>query len=440
MSQHASAPAPNRVPIAGVAGNVLEWYDFAVFGFLAPIISRLFFPSEDHVAGLIQTFGVFAIGYFVRPLGGMVFGQIGDRYGRKRALLLSVILMAIPTTLVGCLPTYNAVGLFAPLLLMVLRVAQGLSVGGELIGSMSYLVEIAPEGRRGYLGSWSLVSAVAGILIGSLTALLMQTLVSEQAMRAWGWRLPFLAGAFMGVAGAWIRRSMDESPRFIEAKEKGQILKAPLRESIRKVPGQIFQVMLMNMIMGSGLYMLFLWMPTYLEVMLDPPVSNPLLINSLAMFFLLWIMPVAGWASDRVGRRPVLLSGVIGLGVSVYPLFVLIDQGNPWVILASQCVFAVFVGILYGVMPATMGELFPTSVRYSAVGLGYNLAFALFCGTSPLVSTYLIKQTHALTAPAIYLMVLALVSLPAFLRLRPGRGMESKVDEGLLSPHTQKHH
>jgi MHS family proline/betaine transporter-like MFS transporter len=407
-------------PVASIIGNVLEWYDFAVFGYLAPIISQQFFPSEDKLAGLIKTFAVFAIGYIIRPLGGIIFGQIGDRYGRKKALIASVAMMAIPTTLVGCLPTYAYAGILAPVLMLILRILQGFSVGGELIGSISYLVEVAPPNRRGYLGSWSLFSAVAGILLGSIAGVLVHSILPEAALQAWGWRLPFLAGLFIGLAGVWMRRSMVESPEFLEAVKAGQIQKAPVIEALRTAPGRILQVLLMNMVMGTGLYMLFLWMPTYLQNILHPPVPHALMINSAAMLLLIWVMPCAGRLSDKIGRKPILLTAALGMGITVYPLFLLIDKGNPWIIFAAQCIFALWVGALYGVMPATMGELFPANIRYSAMGLGYNVAFAFFCGTAPMVSTYLIKTTGILTAPAVYLIILVAIGLPAYILLKSG--------------------
>ncbi|MFA6035323.1 MAG: MFS transporter, partial [Myxococcota bacterium] len=400
---------------ASIIGNVLEWYDFAIFGYLVPVISAQFFPSEDKLAGMINTFGVFAIGYIIRPVGGIIYGQIGDRYGRKKALIASVMMMAIPTTLVGCLPTHAQVGILAPILLLVLRILQGFSVGGELIGSISYLVEVAPPERRGYLGSWSLFSAVSGILMGSIAGFFLNAILTKEQLFVWGWRLPFFAGVIIGLTGAWMRRSMVESPEFLKANVSGLVDKSPFLQALREAPWRIVQVMLLNMVMGTGLYMLFLWMPTYLLEILHPPVRHALLINSVTMALLICIMPLAGKLSDRVGRRPVLLGAAVGMGVTVYPLFLLIDKGDPLMILAAQGVFAVWVGALYGVMPATMGELFPVNIRYSAMGLGYNVAFALFCGTAPMVSTYLIKVTGSLTAPAIYLMTLVVVGLPAYL-------------------------
>jgi MHS family proline/betaine transporter-like MFS transporter len=252
----------------------------------------------------------------------------------------------------------------------------------------------------------------------------------KDALQMWGWRLPFLAGLVIGITGAWMRRSMVESPEFVDAARKGQIQKSPVIEALRTAPGRILQVLLMNMVMGTGLYMLFLWMPTYLHGILHPPVPHALLVNSIAMVFLIWVMPWAGWLSDRTGRRPVLLFAVIGMGATAYPLFLLIDKGDPWIILMAQCVFAIWVGILYGVMPATMGELFPANIRYSAMGLGYNTAFALFCGTAPMVSTYLIQKTGILTAPAVYLMILVLIGLPAYVLLKNPNAGRPPMDKG----------
>src|SRR5262245_15280717 len=201
-----------RTSLAGGIGNLLEWYDFAVFGYFAPFISAQFFPAADPVAGLINTFGVFAAGYLMRPLGGVLFGQIGDRLGRARALQLSIFVMAVPTTLIAFLPTHAQIGVLAPALLVVLRLAQGLSIGGEFVGSCCYLVETAPAGRPGFFGSWSVFGTVGGMLLGSAVATLMHGFLSPEQLHAWGWRLPFLAGVLVGVVGWWMRRGVQETP------------------------------------------------------------------------------------------------------------------------------------------------------------------------------------------------------------------------------------
>lgn len=415
MATVASAPQSSRSQIlAGVIGNVLEWYDFAVFGYLAPIISKLFFPAADPLAGLINTFGVFAVGYLIRPVGGLIFGIVGDRLGRKQALILSVALMAIPTFLVGCLPTHAKIGVAAPILLTLLRLVQGMSVGGEMIGSMSYLVEVAPPPRRGFFGSWALFGAIAGMLIGSGMQVLLISLLSAEQMESWGWRLAFWIGLVIAAFGIWMRRRMPETPDFLAIQHAHAVRQHPLRDAVCEAPARIVQIALMNMTMGTGMYMLFLWMPTYLSDILKPAVPHAFQVNTVAMILLIWMMPLAGWLSDRVGRRRVMLVAVLGLMLTVYPLFRVIDLGNPLLVLLSQLVLALWVGALYGVMPSAMSELFPAGIRYSATGLGYNTAFALFCGTAPLISTWLIHRTGLMTAPGLYLAGLAAISLPAY--------------------------
>ena len=218
MSNHTKPAKESRHALAGTIGNVLEWYDFAVYGFLAPVISPLFFPEDDVISGLINTYGIFAAGYLMRPLGGVIFGHIGDRVGRKTALQLSIAMMAIPTVLVGLLPVYSQIGASAAILLILLRLLQGISVGGELIGSMSYLVETAPPHRRGLCGSWSVCGGIAGILLGSLMATVLTNSLSEAAMQSWGWRVPFLSGVVIFAVGSWLRRTLVESPDFEKSK------------------------------------------------------------------------------------------------------------------------------------------------------------------------------------------------------------------------------
>ncbi|MGD8562792.1 MAG: MFS transporter, partial [Desulfarculaceae bacterium] len=222
-----------RNTIGGAFGNILEWYDFAVFGYFAPVIGANFFPAQDKLAALINAFGVFAAGYLMRPIGGIIFGHIGDRLGRKRALQLSVALMAIPTTLLGLLPSYASIGVTASVLLVVLRLVQGLSVGGELIGSISFITEMAPARRRGFLGSWTLFSAIGGVMLGSAVATLLHWVLSDASLHSWGWRLPFLAGILIGGFGLWMRSGIKETPAFEQARRQGQVISNPVVEAVR---------------------------------------------------------------------------------------------------------------------------------------------------------------------------------------------------------------
>lgn len=415
-----------RAVFAGAIGNALEWYDFAVFGFFAPVISTQFFPADDRLAGLINTFGVFAAGYLMRPIGGFVFGHIGDRLGRRRALLISIVAMAIPTSLMAALPTHAEVGVLAAVLLVVLRLAQGMSVGGEFMGSITYLVEVAPPGRRAFFGSWSVFSTVSGMLAGSAVAALFFGILSSDQMADFGWRLPFLGGILIGGLGLWLRLGLKETPAFKDLEASAGIAKNPLGQALREMPLRILQLGAMVMLLGVGIYVLFIWMPTYLTHMVSPPVSSALTINTVAMIVLVCLMPVAGITADRIGYKPVLAGTMIATAIVVYPLFVWIDTGALFAVIVAQLVFAIINGFLQGPTPVAMVDQFPVHLRYSAMATGYNITIAVFGGTAPLVATWLIQQTGDLTAPAWYLAVVAVISLVATLTLKrrsdPGSG------------------
>jgi len=428
MSNSQAKPHVVKNTIGGIFGNILEWYDFAVFGFLAPIMGVLFFPNEDPMAGLIKTYGIFAAGYLMRPLGGIIFGHIGDKYGRKKALQLSIGMMAVPTVLVGCLPVHDQIGVWAPLLLILLRLVQGVSVGGELIGSVSFLVEIAPPDKKGLQGSWTLFSATGGILLGSLVVTCLQYAIGEQAMQAWGWRLPFLAGIVILCIGSWLRRGLIESPEFLQMQAEHRLPRSPFKETVLEMPGRIIRLLLVILLFSTSFYMLFVWMPTYLSKIVTPPVGHALLINTIAMIVLICTIPVAGALSDRIGRKKILIAVTILLTIVIYPCFKILGHAGFAATLAVQLLFAVLLGFLQGPMPALMVEMFPVRTRYTGVGLCYNIAIAVFGGTSPLISTWLVQQTGNSAAPALYLMVLAVISLAAMLTLKTGE--DGRLDPG----------
>lgn len=408
-----------RTVSAGAIGNALEWYDFSLFGYFAPIISLQFFPSADPRAALLNTFGVFAAGFLMRPIGALLFGHIGDRLGRKRALEVSVLLMAVPTALVGLLPTYLQIGLAAPLLLLLVRLLQGLSVGGEYVGSMSYLAESAPPGRRGFDSSWCNVSGGVGGLIGcGLAAVLTRILTTEQVTE-WGWRLPFLLSIPAGVVSWRLRRPLAESPCFTEVHSKGEVAKVPLRESLRSDRTAFLTIAGLSLMASIGWYLPWVWLVTWLDDINRPPIPQweALTSSTLAGILLIILTPLSGALSDRLGRRPMLLAGSVGYLVLSYPLFLWMSQGTFAAALSGMLVSAILTALYGGASLAAFVELFPTRTRYSGLALSYNVAVSICGGTTPLVATWLVNVSGSTLTPAFYLMAAALGTTVAALAM-----------------------
>jgi MHS family proline/betaine transporter-like MFS transporter len=427
---HAEPAAPRRATLAGIAGNVMEWYDFAVYGYFAPIIGRQFFPSEDPAASLVAAFGVFAAGFLMRPIGGLVFGHIGDKVGRKAALTLSVLAMAIPTFLIGALPGYALLGAWAAVFLVVLRMIQGLSVGGEYTTSVVFLVESAPAGQRGRAGSWSTVGAVAGTLMGSAVGAAISTMFSVEAIEHWAWRVPFLLGLGVGLAGLYIRKHIPE-PQSIP---KSDVAKgSPVLEAFRTEWRAMVQISALNVLNAVGFYMAFVYVVTYLEKVARLPISEALDINTINMVILLGVLPLAGSLSDRIGRRPVLMASALAGVVFAWPLFWLIDHPEPLLAFLGQFGFALIIGGFCGVIPVTMVEAFPARLRCSAISIGYNLCLGVIGGTTPLVATWLIDSTGIALSPAYYMMVAAAISLATVMTL-PHAGASSLAVQNVRQP------
>ena len=414
-----------RTLMAGASGNALEWYDFGLFGFFAPVISSQFFPPADPRAALLNTFGVFAAGFLMRPIGAALFGHLGDRMGRKRALGLSVLLMAVPTALVGLLPTYHQVGLAAALLLLLARLLQGLSVGGEYVGSMSYLAESAPPGRRGFDSCWCNVSGGVGGLAGSALAAALTRVLAPEQLADWGWRLPFLLSIPAGLASWWLRRSIAESPRFTEVCTAGQVARAPLRESLRSDRAAYLSIAGLSLMASIGWYLPWVWLVTWLDDINRPPMPpwEALTSSTLAGVVLIALTPLAGALSDRLGRKPVILAGSVGYLALSYPMFLWMSGGTFTAALGAMLVSAVLSALYGGAALAAFVERFPTRTRYSGLALSYNLALAVCGGTTPLVATWLVNVTGSTVAPAFYLMAAALGTTLAALAMpeRAGR-------------------
>ncbi|MFK4599604.1 MFS transporter [Streptomyces pristinaespiralis] len=413
----ASPVRSRRALLAGSVGNFVEWYEFGVYGYFATIIAANFFTPEggSDVEALVKTYASFALAFFFRPVGAALFGRIGDRIGRRPTLILVIGLMTLATTLIGLLPTYATVGALAPWLLTLLRILQGLSAGGEFGGAVSLMTEFAPPRRRGLYGSWQSFTVALGLLGGAGAAALLATVLSEAALVDWGWRLPFLLTLPLGAVALWLRLRLEETPRFREA-EAAPAAPPPTGEVVRAI------VLGAGRIMGwaAAGYTFLVVLPSYLQSSLNASFREALIATVLAnLGFAASIIP-AGLVSDRVGRRPVMLTGAALVVLLALPLMNLLQDEGASAAAKGAAVFAAgaVVGLLAGPGPAMLAEMFPTSVRCTGLGLAYALSNAVFSGCAGLVITELIKRTGSVDIPAYYAAATCAVSVFALLTLR----------------------
>jgi MHS family proline/betaine transporter-like MFS transporter len=382
-----------KVIISGMLGNGLEWYDFALYGHMAFIISKLFFPDFDPMVALIATYGTFAAGFIARPFGAVLFGWIGDKYGRRIALAIAILMMAIPTGLIGLLPTYAEWGVIAPICLILIRILQGLSMGGEFSGAITYMVEHSPPNKRALSGSAAMFSLVLGFLLGSVVTTTFSSVLSPEDFESWGWRIPFLFGIVVGVVGFYIRSHCEESPAFEEAKAEGTLSKTPVRDAFTKYPKNMFQAFTIYLFVTIPFYMVSIYFITYTTKQLEQPYEDALLINTFAMMSMLITMPIAAIISDRIGRKKVLVTAIILMLIAIYPAFQLMhDHDSFYHILGAQVMMGLIIGIYLAPVPALLVESFPTSIRYTGMSLAYNLC-AIVGGLTPMLSTWLISST-----------------------------------------------
>jgi MHS family proline/betaine transporter-like MFS transporter len=408
----------HRATAAGAAGNVIEWYDFSLYGYMAAVLSQLFFPHEDQLVSLIATYGVFAAGFIMRPLGGFVFGHIGDVVGRKHALVLSVLLMVVPTILLGLLPTYDQWGVWAAVCLVLIRMLQGLSVGGEFSGSATYLAETAPPGRRGFAASWANIGSMIGMLLGAATPAVMLSLLSTSAVNDWGWRIPFLFGGVLGVIALLLRRGLPE-PEADAGDTTKRVGEHPIRSLVRDEPVAMTQAVIYAAGYGVLFYIAMVYLPTWLSIYTSIELHEALFIATAAMLLQVVIIPIAGWASDALVKRKILLTGTfVVMAVIVAPLYALAGQGAHWEALTVLLVFAAIVAIPLGVTPALMAETFDRSHRLTGYSLSFNLGFGIAGGTAPMVATWLIHQSGDSLSPAYYLIGCAALAAVTLLTMR----------------------
>lgn len=447
--------APDRpsqfvITLGGLVGNVLEWYDFAVYGALAEDIGRAFFSDGCHSSSatraidghtidptnngnsgilnitnstgdsscgddqLIESFAVFGGAFLMRPIGAALFGYIGDKVGRKKALELSVLMMCFATVIMGSLPTKAQAGIAAPILLCIVRLFQGVSVGGELVGSIVYTTEMAPFGQEGVYACLSLMTAALGTTLGMGVGAIMHASFSDEELSDWAWRIPFVSGIFLGVFAVWIRRRLPESEDFEDMKEGGELSKHPLKDAVTMYKWETLTVFFTVNLWAAGFYMMNIWMRLYMTNYVDPPIDNANGITAGCMVFLCIVFPVMGYTSDRVqSRKLVMLFGGFGSIILSIPLFLLVNAGQGTSIFAIM-IWEILLSSWGAPMCAWMVEAFPVSARYSAVAIGYNSAHAVTGGTALLLATYLTDE-YGYLSPAVMFMVIATLSTSALI-------------------------
>ncbi|MFC9791781.1 glycine betaine/L-proline transporter ProP [Streptomyces sp. NPDC057695] len=416
--------AVKRAVKAASLGNAMEWFDFGIYAYLAVTLGHVFFPSGNDTVQLLSSFATFAVAFLIRPLGGMVFGPMGDRLGRKKVLALTMILMAVGTFSIGLIPSYATIGFWAPALLVFFRMLQGFSTGGEYGGASTFIAEYAPDRRRGYFGSFLEFGTLAGYVgaAGLVTAL--TAWLGTDTMEAWGWRVPFLVAGPLGLVGLYLRMRLDETPAFQKLEnESARASEAadPVETSTKGDLAKIFRQQWPTLILCIALvgaynitdYMLLSYMPTYLTDELGYSETHGLLILLLVMVLLMLVITRVGRLSDRFGRKPLLMTGMLGFFFLSLPAFLLIGQDGVPAITVGMLMLGLSLVCLLGTMSAALPALFPTDVRYGSLSVGYNLSASLFGGTTPLVITALIGATGNNLMPAYYAMAAALVGVIA---------------------------
>lgn len=396
-----------RVVISAAIGQFVEWYDFVIYAYTASLIATLFFPNENRVISLLATFSVYAVSFLMRPLGGLLFGHIGDRLGRRSVLAAIILLMGGATGAIGLLPTFQSAGVLAPVLLIVFRLLQGLSAGGEAMGSNALVAEYAPSDRRGIYVGFTYSFANVPAIFAALFILLLTNVLTPEAYQSWGWRIPFLFGGVFSLVGLYIRSRIAESPVFESARAEQGVSRSPLREAIQEHRQSMVFAFAMSSLAGLGFYTLTGYFSTYLRESVGLSSNAALISNSIALTVAFVAMPLGGLISDHIGRRRVMMYSAAASALVAVPAYLLAGTGSLGGAIAGQSLLAFTLGAFFGPFGIAILELFPTHVRYSGSSIGYNGAYLIFGGTAPLFSTWLVTATGSLLAPAVYMAILA---------------------------------
>ncbi|MFB8116898.1 MFS transporter [Streptomyces sp. NPDC055962] len=397
---------------AGSVGNFVEQFDYGLYGYMAPVLAPAFFPESNQAVAVLSTYAIIAVACLFRPLGGTLVGRWGDRVGRKKTLLWTIVLMGVATALIGALPTYHQIGILAPLLLLLLRVVQGMVSGGEYVGAVAFIVEWAEPDRRAYYASYASNSCFVGILAGAGTAALASWLFQGPSLDSWGWRIPFLLALPLSAVGIWLRRRIEESPEFVRATEDGAVVvKAPIREALRTQWRPMLAFCGISVMAAILSYSWVTFYPEYLTGTLGLPRWMALTSNAISIAALIPMLPLAGILSDRIGRKPMIIAGAVACIVLVPLAFRVGEQGTFGAAVASQLIYIVPEFFLTGIVTVCAAELFATRTRFSASAIAYNSSFSIFMGITPFVAALLVTTFDTIYAVWAYLAVAAVMAL-----------------------------
>ncbi len=421
LSSTLSQSSRALIIVKSMMGIIFEWYQFCVYAYFSPIIGQLFFPTEDKTLQLMATWGTFFIGYLARPLGGLFFGVMGDRHGRKQVMVWTLILMAIPTTLMGLLPTYHEIGIFATIALLCLRVLQGISMGGNYGGSITFLFEHSSQHRKAFMSSFSVLGVLTGIFLGSLTVFLFNKFMSEEFLLTYGFRIPFILGFFVFLWAMMLRKTLPESPVFEKTKREGALQVNPLQTLWKEHRFSLFTLLGVVILHDLSFYIIFLFMPTYLTQSLSFSKDAIFMLNSVCLIVVAITVVITAWYSDTFGRVFFMKMAAWFFALMSIPLLWVMTNPNlygiPFAI--SFVILAIAVGVFLAPMPALMVETFPSAVRNIGITVTGNISGPVFGGSAPLVLAYLTEVLQLNLAPALYLTLSALVTITALKFIKP---------------------
>ncbi|MDQ0865088.1 MFS transporter [Arthrobacter globiformis] len=416
---------------AGSIGVFVHWFEWAIYAYLASTIAVVFFPQQDSTAALLSVFAVFAISFGVRPLGALVFGTLGDRIGRKKTLSIVILSMSAATLVVGLLPTYDAIGLWAPVLLVAARVVQGLAAGGEFGSAAAFLAEYSPRKHRGFGVSWLEFGSLLGFLAASLVVFVLTSVMDAQTIADGGWRIPFLIAVPMGIIGFYIRSKIEDTPEFRSLEQLDNIPQSPVKEVFTRHWKQLLQMSGLEIMMHVTFYVVLVYLLTYQEKVLGFDAGTAALLSTAASVAGLILVPLVGALSDRIGRKPLLIAAAISLVVLAYPLFLIMHSGTSWAGIVSTIGLGIILALILGVHAAAAAELFPTRTRQTGLSVAYSITAAIFAGTVPYVLTWLIAQTGNEMMPAFYLILVGLIGLAAVLSMKESNGKDLLGEEDI---------